>query len=301
MPANLYAYDPTGSDPANNIPDEVHAVDTSVDLAVFPDHGPVYAESLVVESLQGGNWTVLQEQVDYVYSPLFLSVSASTRKDAVSYILLLDTYTHTSIRFNYQAVGMYEDIDLLTEITNKTDLDRSSLSSWLSVRGQTSFWESISREPSFGSKGLLEIMTEQMAGIKSAIANPYTSRDNLNSKVTSLEANLNTLSSDVANFIGNIGNDASVAANTTTDVFVSMWENAHFYEVVFIADDNSAKSAMLVSLFQLNNTAHVDIVSENKAGTVTIVLSANVNTGRPVLRANSSKAGTIKVKALNVG
>lgn len=89
MPANNYAYDPTGQAAANRIVNEVHNVNTNVDISVFPLHGPVYAEDMKVEALQGGIWVELEEQKDYVYSPVYLGISASTSKDAVTYILLL--------------------------------------------------------------------------------------------------------------------------------------------------------------------------------------------------------------------
>lgn len=301
MPANLYSYDPTGADADNLITLEEHSVTPATDIAVFPLHGPVYAESFVIETEQAGTWVELTEQVDYVYSPLFLSVSASTRKDVVSYALLLDTYTHTKVRLRYQAVGMYEDLDLLQEITDKTDLDRSSLSSWLSIRGQVSHWPTMAREPGFGSKGLLEIFTEQAAAIRKAIANPYTSNDNLSLKVTSLEVIQNTMLQTLDDFIATISNTVSVTANTNTDVFVGMWSDTNLYEVVFESDDNTSRIVLLVSMFAFNNTGYIDIINEHKVGSATITATANVNTGRPVMRVNVSMTGTIKVKALGAG
>ncbi|QNI20949.1 hypothetical protein [Vibrio phage vB_pir03] len=299
MPANQYPYDPTGQAAANAIQDEVHAVDTSVDISVFPLHGPVYAEKMKVESLQAGAWVELEEQKDYVYSPLFLSVSASTRMDTITYILLVDK-NHTQIRLNYQLVGQYEDDFLLQEITNKgAALDRKDLRSWLGVMGQTNFWEIIQRHPDLGEKGLLEVMVGQMDRMVKAMANPYTSNDNLGPKVTELLAIVNQLKEDMADFMSTKFTEKEVNAGAPEDIYVHMYGPAGILQVCFDADDGSAHTSTLINIVAGSSASHAEI-NTVKVGTVTVTFSSNVSNGRPVLRALSSKAGKFLTKPLSI-
>lgn len=298
MPANNYPYDPTGQAAANRIVDEVHDVNTNADISVWPLHGPVYAESVKVESLKSGAWVELDVQVDYVFSPMFLSISASTAKDAISYILLLEE--HTKIRITYQIVGMYEDEYLLQEILGRTDLDRSSLRSWLSIRGQQAYWEVMARNPKMAEHGLAELLVQEIQKLRVSIANPYTSDDNLGAKVSDIDARLGQLTNDVNSFIATRLTETPIEANTVTDIYVSMAGDDGVVQIRFVPDDDSGRYSTIAILLHHNNLGDLQEGLATNIGGLNVTLSHRIDTGRLVVRALTDKKGTFFIKPLNV-
>lgn len=132
MSAADYIYDPNGTSPANLIQNEVHTASNTV--GVFTSHGPFYQRSIVVEGSNDGNsYGLLVAGVDYVFSPLFKQQSAAVNSQICSWIVLTQNYAY--IRLRYQALGQYEDTDLLNLLEN-TSFNRNDPLAWSELKIQ---------------------------------------------------------------------------------------------------------------------------------------------------------------------
>lgn len=167
MPALDYQFDPTAVDPDNLIENEVHDV---IDRGIFTLHGAFYKEGLVVEGYDGVAWSTLVDGEDFTYSPLFLSVSAATGRQAFSYLVLLGVLhdEYEQVRLTYQAVGTYEDVNLLSLVTELTAPERELRSKWLALSDIYQAPISV-RSPELYGKSLIEIISNGLGNIDQAI------------------------------------------------------------------------------------------------------------------------------------
>lgn len=298
MPAINHAYDPTGSAVANKFTNEVHPFDKSVDLAVFSNEGPFYNESLVAEGLISGTWTPLVEQTDYILSPMFLSVAASTRRDPSSYIIVINPDV-TSIKLTYQAVGYYEDVLLLQEIVNKPAMDRSSLTDWLSIKGSGAYWDAKQRHP---EKDLLQIISQQLNNIEAGIANPHTSSTNLAGTVNELAALITSSVASIEALQTNIKTETLVAANTPELIHVFTFGETALLHVEFVPTNVAlGRSSHLINAAKSGAGSVVDSTISSVLNGRTVTLGTTVTGGRINVRGQVDVPGTFIVKPLNVG
>lgn len=188
MPST-YSFDPTASNPLNLVIDEVH--DLSGTVAAIPLKGAFYRKGLIVKGIVivNGNpiVTVLREDADYIYSPLFLRPSAVTGIEAYSYILVKGEWE--SVKLTYQVVGgeQYVDVDLLTKVAVNS-FDREDIIAWLSITGTESY-NPRSRNPLLAQTSELEILNTGLERVNDSLlklSSGYGDRAT-NAQVTALE------------------------------------------------------------------------------------------------------------------
>ena len=125
-------YDPFGDAPSNYIIGEEQPITTSV--AVVPLGGCFFTQDFEMEGMVDGEWLPLRREKDYLFSPLNINLSAKLAKEAVSYVVLLGTYTN--VKYSYRAVGgdYTNDIGLFNKI-QATQFDRLDPIAWLAFTG----------------------------------------------------------------------------------------------------------------------------------------------------------------------
>lgn len=115
----LYPFDPTGTNPANLVQNEVHTLSpvTWKDYHfVIPTNGPFFRDSLTIYDLNAERFLV--EGVDFYYTHKFISASRATAKDIYGSFTFLNRAYAGAIRINYQTLGGDWSIDsgTITEI-----------------------------------------------------------------------------------------------------------------------------------------------------------------------------------------
>lgn len=221
MPAINYVYDPEQKLVANKITGELKNVTMGTDISVFPQHGPFFENSLVLEGKNGAAaWGVLKAGVDYVYGPLYTAASAATGKEIFSYVLLLKTVTQ--VRYNYHVLGQYDDAKLNAEIAAAGSFNRASAYEWQRFRGDGLNWGNLTRDPALASMSMLEVLVEQMKGIRDAIGNPYSNSINYGPIITQLESRISQVltTDDLKAFSGEPDYVVSVPQKAARELFL---------------------------------------------------------------------------------
>lgn len=304
MPAIDYPYDPGMEEAGNRITGEVHNVNVNNDRSVFPLHHPFFKDETTfqVEGDDGTGYRVLQESVDFTFSPHYSGVSASTGIEAFTYILLIKSFNR--VRLNYHAVGRYEDKELLNEINARGSFDRSSLFEWAKFKGSMLNGIAITRDPTLREMSLEEILVEQMQGIRDALGNPYSQSYMVNilPRLSSLEAAVSQLPSagDLDQLRDRPDAEEISAANTNTQIYIIeapkfvMAGLLHFYadngidnEVAWVTVTGRG-SSVTVDKFGMNGTR------QNSLFTVTGQKVA----GNIRVQANPTFPGTFQLKVL---
>lgn len=168
MPAIDYAYDPTGTNPANRIELEVFDV---VDRGIIPLHGPFFKEGFIVEARLGNNpWEEIYELEHYNFSPVFMRVSAATGKRVYSYIFLnvQDLSVFTQVRISYTAVGQYEDAAVMAKVIEMTPSERFHVYRWRKIHNVATY-PLDSRDPSLENKDIMEVVAGGLLQIRQAL------------------------------------------------------------------------------------------------------------------------------------
>jgi len=109
MPVTTYAFDPTGTNPANRVLGEQHVI-TAVNFRDYnyfiPNFAPFFADNITISFRDTqGNPRVLTEGVDYYFSHGFISASKACAKPVFGSICFLDNETAGVIQINYQTIG----------------------------------------------------------------------------------------------------------------------------------------------------------------------------------------------------
>lgn len=109
MPVTTYAFDPTGTNPANRVTGEQHVI-TAVNFRDYnyfiPNFAPFFADNITISFRDTqGNPRVLTEGVDYYFSHGFISAYKACAKPVFGSICFLDNETAGVIQINYQTIG----------------------------------------------------------------------------------------------------------------------------------------------------------------------------------------------------
>lgn len=109
MPVTTYAFDPTGTNPANRVTGEQHVI-TAVNFRDYnyfiPDFAPFFSDNISISFKDTlGNPRTLTEGVDYYFSHGFISASKACAKPIFGSICFLDNETAGVIQISYQTVG----------------------------------------------------------------------------------------------------------------------------------------------------------------------------------------------------
>lgn len=227
-----YDYDRYANNPANFIENEIHVVNVDVDRSIFLEHGAFYDDQngLVLEGRQGaGAWELLNPEVDYQYSPLFLQAAAKTGKQVFSYLILIKSYD--SVRVTYRALGKFEDTILLANVATSS-IDRSKIHAWDTIWAPSEYYNPRARDVDLHDKTSLEVFNEAIQRLLISISNPLSSSvlttadvtklqqqvgnavttDDLTAFPTRLSSEPIQLSSDVPDVILNLGSEVTTAS-----------------------------------------------------------------------------------------
>lgn len=103
------AFDPTRSNPANNISNEQHVASANSgtdDLVLFPSFAPFFLAGLSVQfTPNGGSARTLQLGVDYFSGLPFLGASRAINTDVVGAIYLVDNTLSGTFTLSYHTLG----------------------------------------------------------------------------------------------------------------------------------------------------------------------------------------------------
>lgn len=181
MAAADLEYDPLANNTNNQFTGEILPVNADVDRSVWPENYPFFINDgyFKVEGRSGdtGAWTLIQESVDFHFSPQFSEYSVATGREVVSYIVL-NTTDYTQVRFSYKALGKYTDTVLLSEIAGlsaSNRLNRASVVSWKQVKGSPVNYHPLVRDPNVVDRSYEEITYLGLERILNAIQNPNSS------------------------------------------------------------------------------------------------------------------------------
>lgn len=226
MAASSLDLDLTGTNPANEFSAETRAVNTSTDRSVWPENYPFFINDgfFQIEGRVGeGPWFTLRESVDYIYSPQFSEFSVSTGREIVSYVVIMND-TITQVRYNYKSLGKYVDQTILNEIIaleSAGKLDRSSVVSWLRIKGQSPNY-ALAEDPNVIGRTWEEILTLKMQEIKEALLNPSSSTAILPKDITAINLALSSK-------IGLEEAEAAVLKNSVSPYVATAGENAQVF------------------------------------------------------------------------
>lgn len=300
MPAIDYFYNPKGDDPANKIVEELHPVDTAVSRMVYSLEGPFFSTSILVEGKEGGNaWETLQPNRDFMFSPLFTSASAAVAIEIFSYIVMIAT-KYDQVRLTYQALGRYEDTKLLGEIMS-VNPDRSSLDELAALRGSTTNWSDIVRDVNVQDNSMLEILVDQLAALRAAIANPYTSTDNRNFVITQLEIKMAETADSVNNFLARSVTPTDATAANEIQIWQGLEDRESTHLIItYISFDDTIQETFGLNVIKVGNDLYHSTyghVSNNALNNITVDLS--VESDMITVKATGPKDGQFKVNSIS--
>lgn len=222
MSAANYDYDNSGVLAANAIVDEIQSVNLNNDISVFSMEGPLYVDSLTVmaKGASDTTWHEIYPGQEFVYGPEFVQVAAATGKRVISnfYLTVGDI---VEVKLDYQAIGKYEDYELLQQIEqleSNAQLDRSDFLSWTQVKGSRLKMEVVSRDKQDLSGNLIDTLSEGLSKLLDRMSVPYADDDEMGQLVTSLATMVNDLNTTITNdVIPTLGNVSDALNNQSTD------------------------------------------------------------------------------------
>lgn len=299
MPAINYVYDPDMKVAANLITGETKNITMGTDISVFPQHGPFFESSLVLEGKNGAAaWAVLKPGIDYVYGPLYTGASAATGKEIFSYFLLIKTVTQ--VRYTYHVLGKYDDQKLMAEIAAAGSFNRASVYEWQRFRGDGLNWGNLTRDPKLASMSMLEVLVEQMKGIRDAIGNPYSANVNYGPVITELESRVSQILTmdDLKNFAGEPTSIVSVPQKAARELFLI--KNPLHSVVACISFTNTAGNEHEMVYLMVSGMSTVPkIMQFGRVGTSSVPLisfSSQKVTGNVRVNGFAEVAGSFKCK-----
>lgn len=109
MPATTYAFDPTGTNPANRVVNEQHVI-TATNFREFnyviPDFAPFFETNIVLSFRDSvGNVRTLTKGIDYYFTHQFISASRACATPIYGSICFLDSETAGVLQISYNSVG----------------------------------------------------------------------------------------------------------------------------------------------------------------------------------------------------
>lgn len=228
-------YDPTGVAPANLITNEIHSSLTEPDI--FPVQGTFYAQGLIVSGVStlSGETVILQQFIDFVFSPLYADMSAATGKEVYSYILLTNMPAWTSISLTYQAVGGIQDNVLLSQIIAAGVFDRTNIDNWLTFQGDITSLNISGGNYDLTNTGVAYLFSAKLDAIALALRTPSTyisfiNTDfaNLKTQVAGIQASFSSLNTAVQNS-GILNGTFSGSGSSTPSVDIWSIINSNYY------------------------------------------------------------------------
>ena len=225
-------YDPTGTNSANLIPNEITSPVVQPDI--FFTQGPIYGTSLAVIGIpvSGGAPVTLTPLLDFTWSPLYLSASENTGKVVYSFILLNNYALWSSISCTYQAVGGDVDTTLLANITVLGNFDKTNINIWLGIKGQTNIGLGTGYTPN-GNNNWLTSFTDRLTNLANAVSIPnslvkFISYNIINltntvtSNYTSLTTSISSLSTTVSSNYTSLTASISSLSTTVSSNYTSL-------------------------------------------------------------------------------
>lgn len=198
-----FQYDRDATNSSNYLTDRIYDV---IDRGIIPVDGAFYDDDFKIEGRYGdGAWVELKYGTDYVFSPLFVRVSAATGKLVYSYIVLTykDISTYTQVKLDTRHVGEYEDSDVLNQVAKLTPEERLLVKDWLKIT-EINTYPSDTRDPTLKNKSVMEVVAAGLEKINSSLgALTPPASGNLDVQITQLQQSLAELSTTVTDFISN--------------------------------------------------------------------------------------------------
>lgn len=171
-----FTFDSTGADIANYVTGEVHVIDNTPgvgSLMVQPTEETAFYKAGFIATGYNATYPaglVLNPYKDYRYSPMYITYSAATGKEAFSYIVLQDAIWDT-VELEYHGVGGDLDATLFAEIVAAGAFDRLNPVSWVQFVGQMSTLNTKILDPEPSSQTFLEVLNTKLAMMIDAINN----------------------------------------------------------------------------------------------------------------------------------
>ena len=196
-------FDPTASLPANYIVDEAQVAST--DAVIYPIEQPFYSLDFQLwgTRLSDSVEVELKETIDFIFSPIFYSVAATTNKNIHSFVIIFKSNLYTNYRITYRGVGGVIDDVLDDEITAAVGFDRTDAAEWTKFEGQDFSLRANSINSSHHHAGIIEQTEILTQAIINSLQRPYFKRDEevakiavalaTNAEINSTNANINSL------------------------------------------------------------------------------------------------------------
>lgn len=269
-----YPFDPTAARAGNKITDEIQAINLSNTVAIIPDQGAFFSKDFSLEVRKGsGAWVKLENEVDFSFSPIFLLASAkATRKRVFSYVVITKKGMDIdSARLTYQALGKYEDKELLATIAN-ADWDMTKSEEWARLEGSAATYNPITRNPVLANQSLKEIIATQLEFITNVLADPASGGKDYSQQIALMELRVGkTVDEDKLNdmlrkpnFSKSVGTSKYTVYNLPKEVV------AHVGQITFVATDGSYYSATVKVYRDENNKQQINVVDVMSQGGATL-------------------------------
>ena len=220
---NHLRFDPTGINPHNHIQNET--VTITNDTSIFPTKGPFYVGETIVGIKKNTTVTVpLVPFVDYIYSPMFGVMKSLLGVDTYSYILLLDYTLWQTVSLSYHAVGGILDDVLLSQIAQLGAFDRTDLSRWGTLQGDSVIMRNITLADLVNQSANVYMLSKQLDAIASNLSGPSEWLEYITEQYQKEIGQIGQISQTLVSLITSLAQigiiDGSLVTAPTTPVYI---------------------------------------------------------------------------------